>query len=352
MLMRFWRYLAWEFRWSLGVFTTLVLVGGGLLSAFYASNEETFDYVEACYQVFLLIFLQPQAHFPNEWYLRPLFFLLPIIGLGAVADSVVRLAYLVFAKKSNLPEWQRMVASLYRDHVIVLGLGKVGYRITRGLLDMREHVVAIERIGESPLIEEIMSRGVPLIRGDGRLAKTLEEAGVRHATAIILATSNDLANLDAALTARDLNPKIRVVLRLFDDTLADKFKDAFSMPAISTARVAAPAFIAAATGRKVYQEFELSGKPVHLTDLPVLPKGGLVGRNVGEIQTQYQVNIVMHSGPQGVNLNPSHEVTLAPNDSLLVIASLDRLLELDAINQSGGRASSAAASATIAGPPS
>ena len=121
---RYLRYLLWEFRWPLGVFWSLVLIGGGLLSLCY--HHRPLSYVEACYGVFLLIFLEPYLDFPDEWYLQPFFFLLPIVGLGAVVDSLIRLGYLTFTKKSHLPEWQRIMASLYRDHMIVVGVGTVG----------------------------------------------------------------------------------------------------------------------------------------------------------------------------------------------------------------------------------
>src|SRR6185312_8678669 len=131
---RFVRYLLWEFRWPLGVFTTLVLGGGLVLHLFY--HHEYVSYAKACYAVFLLVFLESGLDFPDEWYLQPFFFLVPIVGLGAVADSVVRLAFLMFTKKQKLPEWQRMVASLYRRHAVVVGVGKVGYQIISGLLEL------------------------------------------------------------------------------------------------------------------------------------------------------------------------------------------------------------------------
>ena len=89
------------------------------------------------------------------------------------------------------------------------------------------------------------------------------------------------------------------MIRLFDETLAAKVAGAFAMPTISTSQVAAPAFIAAATGRKVYQGFQLAGQYVHLTDLTISPTGKLAGRTVGEIQADKQINIVMHQGPRG-----------------------------------------------------
>jgi Trk K+ transport system NAD-binding subunit len=174
-----------------------------------------------------------------------------------------------------------------------------------------------------------------MIRGDGRTPKALEQAGVARARAVILATSDDLTNLDSGLTARDLNAEARVVLRLFDESLATKIAGAFAMPAISTAQVSAPAFIAAATGRKVYQAFQLAGKQVHLTDLAIAATGGLFGRTVGEVQEAWQVNIVMHQGASGVDVNPAHAAVLGPGDTILVIAPMARLVELEAANQPG-----------------
>jgi Trk K+ transport system NAD-binding subunit len=336
MTTRYVLILLWEFRWSLLVFTTLVLGGGFLLFQFYhsADGRRIASYGEACYAVFLAIFLESYLEFPGEWYLQPLFFLLPVIGLGAVADSLVRLAYLMFSRKQSLPEWQRMVASLYRDHHVVVGAGKVGYEIVKGLLTLREPVVAVERLEtSSPLIDELMTLKVPIIRGDGRYRKTLEEAGVTRAKAVVLATSDDLANLDAGLTARDVNPRVRIVLRLFDETLASKVQGAFAMPAISTSRVSAPAFIAAATGRRMYQEFKLGGQLLHIVDLHVNAECPLVGKTVGEMQSDRRINIVMHRGAEGVCVNPAAEVVIAPGDDLLVIAPIEQVLELEAMNQ-------------------
>lgn len=333
--LRFLHHLLWEFRWPLVVFWSIVLGGGLMLHLFYHhENHHLASYGEACYAIFMLIFLESYLSFPDEWYLQPFFFILPVVGLGAVADSIVRLAYLIFSRKQRLPEWQRMVASLYRNHVVVVGIGNVGYQIIKGLLALREPVVVIERpTADSTLIDDIIDLQVPVIRGDGRSIKSLETAGVRRARAVILATSDDLTNLDSGLTARDLSADATIVLRLFDESLALKVRGAFAMPAISTAQVSAPAFVAAATGRKVYQDFQLAGQHLHLIDLTVAPDSALAGLTIGVIQADKTLNVVMHSGPDGVNVNPGPEIRLQTGDELLVIAPMERLLEFEALNQ-------------------
>jgi Trk K+ transport system NAD-binding subunit len=338
IFLRYVFYLSWEFRWSLTVFWTLVLGGGLILHLNYHDPEANrlLPFGEACYAVFLSIFLESYLRFPTEWYLQPLFFLLPVIGLGAVADSLIRLGYLMFSRKQRLPEWHRMMASLYSNHIVVIGIGKVGYAIIKELLALREPVVAVERNdADSILLEEVIDLKVPVIRGDGRNRKVLEQAGVKRAKAVVLATSDDLTNLDGGLTAFDLNPAARIVLRLFDESLAVKVRGAFALPAISTSRVAAPAFIASATGRRVYQEFQLGGQHLHLIDLTVQEGGQIAGMQVGQIQTDRQVNVVMHNGGSGVDVNPGPDLILRPGDELLVIAPLDKLIELETLNQVG-----------------
>jgi len=194
-------------------------------------------------------------------------------------------------------------------------------------------VVAIEMACGAPLLGELFEKGVPVVQGNARMASVLEQGGVRQARAVIVTTSDDLTNLDAAITAREINPAAKIVIRLFDETLATKVAGALAMPTISTSQVAAPAFIAAATGRKIYQGFQLAGQYVHLTDITIHPTGRLVGRTVGDIQTDKRINVVMQQGSSGVHVNPDPYIPLEPGDTILVIAPMDALLTLESWNQ-------------------
>ncbi|HVR83462.1 MAG TPA: NAD-binding protein [Planctomycetota bacterium] len=157
------RYILREFRWPLVVFAALVLLGGALFS-----RTMQLPYGKACFGVFMLIFVQPSLDFPDNWLDQALFFIIPIVGLGAVADSVVRLGYLIFSSKRKLQEWWIMEASTYRNHIVLCGLGRVGYRIVEELLAAQEPVVAIEKDGDSMFVEEMQDRGVPVLIGEAR----------------------------------------------------------------------------------------------------------------------------------------------------------------------------------------
>ncbi len=336
---RYARFLEREFRLPVAVFLALVFGGGFIIHNFYEpakSDVETLTigaehvgYVEGCYGVLSMIFTQNYFRFPKGWPMQAFFFLVPVVGIGAVANSLVRLGYYIFTKKQKLAEWHIMNASVMRNHIVVVGAGKVGYNIIKDLLELREDVVAVERNLETPLVTELLDLNVPIIQGEGRLKKTLEQAGVARAKAVILATDDDLANLDAALTAREIKPEVRVVLRLFDETLATKVATAFKMPAISTSATAAPTFIAAATGRSVLAGFTMDGETHHIADFQVAKGSEIVGRTVGSLQDELGVNVVMHKRGGKTNMNPSPDITIAADDRMLVIAPLAKIAEVE-----------------------
>jgi Trk K+ transport system NAD-binding subunit len=317
------RYIIREFRWPLVVVAALVTLGGALFS-----RTMDLPYGKACFGVFMLIFVQPSLEFPDHWYDQTLFFLIPILGLGAVADSVVRLGYLIFSSKRKLQEWWIMEASTYRNHIVLCGLGRVGYRIVEELLAAGESVVAIEKDGDSMFVEEMQDRGVPVLVGEARLKKNLMLANLPGARAVILATNDDLANLDAALTAREIKPDVKVVLRLFDDTLATKVAAQFQMPVISTSQVSAPAFVAAVTGRSVTQTFQIDGHTIRVTDLCV---GRLSPRTVAALQKEFGVAVVLHKRAGAEKSEP--DAPLQSGDTLVVAAPADRMRKLEEANR-------------------
>ena len=320
------RYMLREFRWPMLVFASLVLGGGALFS-----RTMHIPYGKACFGAYMLIFVQPNLEWPEgQWYNQVLFFAMPVIGLGAVADSVVRLGYLIFARKRNLQEWWIMEASTLRNHVVLCGLGRVGYRIAQQLLAAKEQVVAIERNADSMLVEEMQDLGVPVLIGEARLRKNLIQANIEHARAIILATNDDLANLDAALTAREIKPDIRVALRLFDETLASKVATQFNMPVISTSQVSAPAFVAAVTGRTVHQCFQLDGQTIHVADVRV---HRLPCPTVAAVQKDYGVTVVLHRRHAGSAETPGPDTLVHPGDTLVVAAPIDRMHHLEEANR-------------------
>src|SRR5262249_5848500 len=107
-----------------------------------------------------------------------------------------------------------------RGHVVVCGLGNIGFRAVEELLGFGQGVVVLELDRGGRFVTTTRRLGVAVIHGDAKVREVLRQANAGSARAVIAATSNDLVNLEVALLARELNPQQRVVLRLSDPQLA------------------------------------------------------------------------------------------------------------------------------------
>lgn len=178
---------------------------------------------------------------PRVWYLAIVQAVFPLLGFGLIGEGVVRLGMLMFSRRLGEKEWMTVMASTFRDHVIICGLGHLGYRLLGQLAARTRELVVIERDPGCVHLGHARDLGAAVLVRDMRDDHALGEAGIAQARVIVVASNDDLANIEVALDARRMNPKIRVLLRLFDQRIADKFKDAGIIDeAFSSAALAAP----------------------------------------------------------------------------------------------------------------
>jgi voltage-gated potassium channel len=325
-----------ESRVPLIVFAALVLVGATLLNLFYRDphSGETISFAEAMYTTFTLIFFDNYLAFPSQWYLQILFFLIPIIGLVAVADGVIRFGVALTNKQERGPKWQVAMASTYSDHVIVCGMGKVGYRVTQELLKFNREVVAIESNPEGRFVEKAKLLSVPVIIADARRSENLIKAGVLKADAVIPCTDDELTNLDIALDARELNPDAKVVMRLFDPELAQRIEKGFGIhTAYSVSALAAPVFAAASMRVNVKASFYLDDHLLNISELTVHPGSTIENWSIGRLEEEINLSVVSYSQAEKMQLHPESNVPLTAGTKLLVLASLDTLDCLTKMNR-------------------
>lgn len=306
------------------VFCALILWGATWLWLFY--RPKGLDFGEALYATLMLIFLNPTLEFPRSPLVRPVFFIVPIIGVGIFTQAVIRFGILLFAKSYREEEWQRVMASTYRDHTIVVGIGRVGYRAAQELLRLGEELVAITLVDDdnAPLIRQLRTQGVPVIADDARRPDVLRDAQIERARCLILCTGNDLTNLEIALIARKLNPKVRIALRLFSDALAEQAEKFLEVQvAVSTSAIAAPALVAAAMRRFVAHAFYIGEHLFHVAELIIDEGWRLDQDTVGDLERQ-GVSVVLLRRPDGTLLfHPNPTEPIRVGDTLIVIGAPD-----------------------------
>jgi Trk K+ transport system NAD-binding subunit len=193
---------------------------------------------------------------------------LKIAGAALIAAfTAILTQYLIRAKLGGVLEIRRVPDG---GHIVVCGLGNIGYRLVNELTAMGERVVAIDKVNENAFIATVRRKGVPTFVGDATVVEVLKQARAGTAKAVIASTSSELANLEIALLVREMNPKQRVVLRLHDPGFAEAVRDAANIRfALSVPALAAPAFAAALFGDYVQTIFTVSGRTMVVIDVIV-----------------------------------------------------------------------------------
>jgi len=107
-----------------------------------------------------------------------------------------------------------------RGHVVLVGLGQIGFRLAQELHRRGVAVLAVERDPEAPCVRLARPAGIPVAIGRGDDRATLELAGIGRCAAVAAVTSTDLVNVAVGLAARDLAPATPLVLRLGDGEVA------------------------------------------------------------------------------------------------------------------------------------
>jgi Trk K+ transport system NAD-binding subunit len=284
-----------EFRQPLFLFVLAVALSGWLydLLSGYA-GEPVSSLVEAIYITLSLTFFQSgNGPFPTQWYLQIFYFLMPVIGIGLLALGLTDFGILLFNRRARGKEWEMAVASTFSNHAVLVGLGHLGYRVVKELYELDQDVVAISLSPNLDTVHKVRELGVPVIEDDGTREAVLIAAGVPQAQTILLCTQDDSLNLRMALKARNLNPKIEVVIRIFDDDFAASLESQFGFHAMSATGMAAPIFAAIAAHVDVTPPITIEGQPHILANLLIPPKSHLGGMTVQRVEEDFQISVVL-----------------------------------------------------------
>jgi Trk K+ transport system NAD-binding subunit len=315
-----------EFRTPLLIFTVAV-IGGGLLYGKLALllGEPLPSQTEAIFTILTAAFLQPAGSFPKHYILQLFHFIMPIIGLMILAQGLADFGSLLFNRRARNKEWEMAVASTMNRHIVLVGLGHLGFRVAQKLYEMGENIVVVEITLGTHTTIAARDMGIPIIEADARHPGALEGANIRDARTIILASQNDAMNLQIALKARSLNPKIQVVIRIFDEEFAHALQDQFGFIALSATEMAAPVFAAAAAGADVTNPISIEGQLLGLARVTINADSPFVNKTIGYLEDTYHLNIVLVRHDHTSEMHPTDSHPIHAGDTLAVLGGPQQL---------------------------
>jgi len=320
-----------EFKTPLFIFI-VAIIGGGLLYYAIANGVGEKNLVhsptEAIFIVLTAAFLQPSGEFPKHYALQLFHFFMPLVGIIILAQGLADFGSLLFNRRARSKEWEMAVASTMKNHIVLVGLGHLGYRVAQRLHEMGKSVVVIELAAATHTVIAARGMGITVIEEDARNSTALEGANIRSAQTIILASQNDAMNLQIALKARSLNPNLQVVIRIFDEDFAHALHDQFGFIALSATEMAAPVFAAAAAGADVTNPISIEGQQLSLARLTIASTSSLARKTVGYVEDNYHLNVILLRHDHSSEMHPSDSVLLNTGDTLAVLGGPEELSKL------------------------
>lgn len=206
-------------------------------------------------------------------------------------------------------------------HILVCGFGHVGYRVTLLLLRLGEQVTVIAQEAREEWMEEVTAAGATLFRGDARSERLLKEAGIETAAALIAATDRDLVNVEIALDAHHLRPDLPMVVRLFDQTLAQQLEGMFQIRrALGMSALAAPTFVGAAMGEQIIGSFRHEDTLLLIGQLHIDERSPLCGRTVQDVALHENLAILMVAQVDRSPVAPLPGTLLTTGDRIIALA--------------------------------
>jgi len=264
----------------------------------------------------------------TDWWVK-------LYAVGFMFVSALGLA-VTFGVAADAMVGERIIEALsvprrMRNHVVVLGLGNVGYRTMMHLQGAGVEVAVVESRTGGRFVAIARRQGVPVLIADAHFLDSLRALSVQHARAVVAATDDDLANLEAALAARELNPNVRVVTRLFDPELAERVQQQLHLTTCqSVSALATPAFVAAALGDSVLSIIERGRLLWLLAEATVRPGSAADGAEVRELEADAELRVLAVRDEAGEHWRPVYSERLRAGNDVLVAASREAWEQLRA----------------------
>jgi voltage-gated potassium channel len=256
-----------------------------------------------------------------------------VVGLGTVAYGLSSVtAFWVEGNLLHLWENRKMERRIseLRDHIIVCGGGETGRHIAQELIKTRTPFVVIDIDPRQEGALHKAGKDLPYIIGDATEGEVLRGARIEAAQGLIACMPSDKDNLFTLLTARELNPRIRLVSSVSSDDARPKLVRAGADAVVSGKAIGALRLASEMVRPHVVSVLDsMLREPgaVRVQEIAVGP--GSAGQSLAGLRLQERIGIIVFAlrsaKTQRHHFNPAPETTLAAGDVLIACASNEQL---------------------------
>lgn len=258
------------------------------------------------------------------------------LSAGLFVYSVSNLtAFLLEGEVKQLFRKLRIIRKVetMRDHIILCGLGRNGRETAHELFRQRQPFVVIER-EESAIRAFEEENNIELVAfvGDATQDELLERANIRHAKGLIAALPSDAENVYITLTAREINPALKVIARAATEDAMPKLRRAGATHVVNPYFMGGRRMANLLTRPALVEFVELiSGEDNSHFELDVIECNlfpALLGKSPDELNIRRQTGVLVLGAQHGegsITLNPNIQQKISADDRLFIIGTAAQL---------------------------
>jgi len=258
-----------------------------------------------------------------------------ISGVGIMAYIITNITALVVEgelTKSFRRRKMEKLAGKFKDHYIVCGVGSVGFYIANELYATKRPYIIVD-VNNNNIEKSLESlHDEVFIEGDATDSNTLLKAGVERARGLFAVTGDDNQNLVVSLTAKQLNPKLKVVARCNDMRNNEKMKKAGADAVVSPTSIGGLRMASEMVRPTVVSFLDTMlrdrERNLRVEELPV--PGSFIGRSLSALNLKGHAHALLLAIKTGGDwvYNPSENYVIAPESTLVFMTTPEGREEL------------------------
>jgi voltage-gated potassium channel len=265
-----------------------------------------------------------------------------IICLGTIAYAVSSItAFVVEGELKNILGRRKMEKEIAKlqNHYIVCGSDETAQTVIQEMLLTRKPFVVVESSKEK--LEKLASLGPVLsILGDPSEDSVLLKAGIERAKGVLCSLPTDEANLFVAITARSLNPQVRIIAKGLDLQSHKKIAKAGADSVISPTYIGGMRMVSEMIRPAVTTFLDMMlrerERVLRFDEVTVHKDSALLGKTIEESRAEERTGALLvalrRGGAKDFDFNPPKKTRLQENDVLVFIASPEMIQELEKIS--------------------
>jgi voltage-gated potassium channel len=223
-----------------------------------------------------------------------------------------------------------------QGHYIICGAGRVGRAVARQL-DTAQFIILESNEAKAEKIRQETNWLV--VHADATQASQLQAARIERAAGLVAATSTDALNIFVILTARSLNPKLKIISRASEEDAEKHMHTAGADQVISPYGFAGYRIAQAFLRPHVTNFLELallrsSELGLEVEELRIHPSSIYVGQGLRASRIRHDLGVIVlaiQREGEEMKYGPEADATLCAGDHLVVMGEPARLRELESL---------------------